>query len=123
MVSITLYGLFAGLVLLPVILSLIGPPPYPDAENFKAPPLSHNWYNSELMRANNKTWRIPRPQLVSVRIFFVLFAWGDYPHAVSICTNFHIIVVKLISPFRKTLPQYPGSEKLDYWVKHVTICR
>ena len=51
----------------------------------------------------------------------IFIAWRDYPHAVSICTIFHIIVVKLKSPFSETLSQYPGSDKLDYWVKHVTI--
>ena len=60
-----LYGLFAGLCLLPVILSLIGADPYPDAENFQAPPDGHNWYNSELM-PRSRIWRIPRPQLVCI---------------------------------------------------------
>ena len=30
-------------------------------------------------------------------------------------------IVVVISPVCKTLSQYPGCEKLDYWVKRVTI--
>ena len=55
------------------------------------------------------------------RIVSFVFARGHYPQTVIIWTTF--IVVKLKSPFSKTLSQYPGSEKFDYWVKHVTICR
>ena len=57
------YGLLAGLCLLPVVLSLIGPDPYPDAEDFKAPASSHIWYRSELM-SRHMSLKIPRPQLV-----------------------------------------------------------
>ena len=66
--SIMGYGLFAGLCLLPVVLSLIGPNPYPDAEDFNTSTSPKIWYRSELMTPT-KTLKIPRPQLVGVRFY------------------------------------------------------
>ena len=66
--SIMGYGLFAGLCLLPVVLSLIGPNPYPDAEDLNTSTSPKIWYRSELMTPT-KTLKIPRPQLVGVRFY------------------------------------------------------
>ena len=62
--AIMVYGLFAGLCLLPVVLSLIGSDPYPDADSVKSRKFRQRWYKSDLV-SSDEIYKIPRPQLVS----------------------------------------------------------